>query len=96
MNLQDVASTISSNCSSPSYVQSRLSVAICDYLEDVEPGEIERLTISTPPRHCKIDAREPGVAGMGAQTQSEIVDRPRENETMETGTGRLREFGAPL
>jgi predicted phage terminase large subunit-like protein len=37
----------------PSYERVRHTVAICDHLEAVERGEIDRLMIFTPPRHGK-------------------------------------------
>src|SRR5579863_3617589 len=37
----------------PSYVRAQHTVAICDHLEAVERGEIDRLMIFMPPRHGK-------------------------------------------
>jgi hypothetical protein len=42
----------------PSYVHARYTVAICDHLEAVEQGEINRLMIFIPPRL----SREPFLA----------------------------------
>jgi predicted phage terminase large subunit-like protein len=37
----------------PSYVRARHTVALCEHLEAVENGEIDRLIIQMPPRHGK-------------------------------------------